>query len=84
MSIVKRSNLFPSSSFFDDFLMRDLFDWSGWANEGGSVPRANILETNDDYNIVDVQNTELQVGHYGEMAAGQKMVLFSADRDMIT
>ena len=51
MSIVKRSNLFPSSSFFDDFLMRDLFDWSGWANEGGSVPRANIVETNDDFRV---------------------------------
>lgn len=51
MSIVKRSNLFPSSSFFDDFLMRDLFDWSGWANEGASVPRANIVETNDDFRV---------------------------------
>jgi HSP20 family protein len=51
MSMVKRSNLFPSRSLYDDFLMKDLFDWSGWASEGASVPRANIVETNDEFRV---------------------------------
>lgn len=49
MNLVKRNNFMPSSSLFDDFLTRDLFDWSGWNTEGGSVPRVNIVETNDDF-----------------------------------
>lgn len=52
MNLVKRSNYVPtSSSFFDDFLTRDLFDWSGWTDQGGSVPRVNILETNDEFRV---------------------------------
>lgn len=41
----------PTTSFFDDFLTRDLFDWSGWTNEANMVPRANILETDDDFRV---------------------------------
>ncbi len=51
MSIVKRSSLLPTTSFFDDFLTRDLFDWSNWANESSSVPRANILESDNDFRV---------------------------------
>lgn len=50
MSLVRRSNLFPSS-FFDDFLTRDLFDWSGWTKEHNSVPRVNIRETDNDFQV---------------------------------
>lgn len=51
MSIVKRSNYSPSTSFFDDFLTRDLFDWSGWTDKATLVPRANILETGGNFRV---------------------------------
>ena len=50
MNLIKRNNLLPSSSFFDDFLTRDLFDWSDM-NREGSLPRVNIVETNDDFMV---------------------------------
>ena len=53
MNIVKRSNFYPSTSFFDDFLTRDLFDWSGWTNSDQVVPRANVLETDNEF-LVEV------------------------------
>ena len=49
MTLVKRSDLWPSNSFFDDFLTRDLFDRS--ENNEGRVPRVNILETDDDFRV---------------------------------
>lgn len=51
MNIVKRSHFIPNSSFFDDFLSKDLFDWSGWTNEASTVPRVNITETNDNFRV---------------------------------
>lgn len=52
MSIVRRTNGFwPSASLFDDFMTRDLFDWSNWSSEGASVPRVNIAESNDDFKV---------------------------------
>ncbi len=50
MNIVKRSNYTPTS-FFDDFLTKDLFDWSGWTTQSATVPRTNIVETNDDFKV---------------------------------
>jgi HSP20 family protein len=47
MNLIKRNNFLPSSSLFDDFLTRDLFD--GWNSEGSNVPRVNIVETNDEF-----------------------------------
>lgn len=54
--LVRRNGFLPSPSFFDDFLTKDLFDWpslvgSPWAKEGGSVPRVNIVESNDDFRV---------------------------------
>lgn len=49
MNIVKSNHYRPNTSFFDDFLTRDLFDWSGWTAEGSTIPRANIVETNDEF-----------------------------------
>lgn len=73
MDIVKRNRLMPSTSFFDDFLTRNLFDWSDWSTEGGTLPRVNIVETNDDFKV--------------EMAApGMKKEDFHVelDNDMLT
>lgn len=50
MSIVKRSNFIPNSSFFDD-LSKDLFDWSGMTEGRSTVPRVNIMESNDFYRV---------------------------------
>lgn len=50
-TLAKNNTFWPSTSFFDDFLTKDLFDWSGPANNGGSIPRVNIVETNDDFRV---------------------------------
>ncbi|GAB4235671.1 MAG: Hsp20/alpha crystallin family protein [Ekhidna sp.] len=51
-TLVKRNGFFPSTSFFDDFLTRDLFDWSNWTDSSNStVPRVNIVESNDDFRV---------------------------------
>lgn len=48
---MKRNSLLPSStSLFDDFFTRDLFDWS--RTEGnGLVPRVNIKEEDDGFGV---------------------------------
>ncbi len=51
MSIVRRNSAWPSSSFFDDFFTRDLVNWSDWSSEGGSLPKVNIVETNDEFRV---------------------------------
>lgn len=73
MSIVRRSNLFPTSSFFDDFLTRDLFDWSNWTENSNSIPRTNIMETGNEFVV--------------EMAApglNKKDFQLELDNDMLT
>lgn len=72
-TLVKRSGFIPTTSFFDDFLTKQLFDWSGWTADSGTVPRVNILETNDEFRV--------------EMAApGMKKEDFhiELDHDMLT
>lgn len=48
---MKRNSLLPSStSLFDDFFTRDLFDWS--RTEGnGLVPRVNIKDEDDGFGV---------------------------------
>jgi len=50
-TLVEKNGLLPNNSFFDDFLTRDLFDWSRRVNNSGSVPPVNIMETNDDFRV---------------------------------
>lgn len=50
-TLIRRSGLLPTTSFFDDFLTRDLFDWSGWTENGSTVPRVNIVESGDDFRV---------------------------------
>ncbi len=50
-ALVRRSGLLPTTSFFDDFLTRDLFDWSGWTENSSTVPRVNIVESGDDFRV---------------------------------
>jgi len=49
-TLMRRNGFFPSTSLFDDFLTKDLFDWSNWS-DSGSVPRVNIVETDDDFRV---------------------------------
>lgn len=56
MTLVKRQNgnhsaLSSLNSFFDDFFTRDLLDWNNASATGTTVPRVNILETNDDFRV---------------------------------
>ena len=51
MDIVKRTGFFPSS-FFDDFLTRDLFDWSGWTSDVSTVPKVNIIESHNEFEVI--------------------------------
>jgi len=51
MNLIRRSTFMPS---FDDFFTKDLFDWTGWnnwTNEGLTMPRVNIVETNEDFRV---------------------------------
>ncbi|MEQ8880234.1 MAG: hypothetical protein RLQ12_11400 [Cyclobacteriaceae bacterium] len=51
-TFVERNGLLPNTSFFDDFLTRDVFDWSNRrSNQLRSVPPVNIMETNDDFRV---------------------------------
>ncbi len=50
-TLVRKNNSFPSTSFFDDFLTRNLFDWSNWTQQGTTIPQVNILETNDEFRV---------------------------------
>ncbi len=54
MTLIKRSNsLFPGvPTFFDDFLTKDVFDWSK-ANRsyGSSLPAVNIKEDDDNFEV---------------------------------
>jgi len=49
-TLLKTNSLFPSTSFFDDFLTKDLSEWMNLGREG-YVPRVNIVETNDDFRV---------------------------------
>ena len=54
MTLVKRSNrLFPSvPSFFDDFIVKDVFDWSkANAANGASTPSVNVKEDKDKFEL---------------------------------
>lgn len=53
MTLVKRQNgnLSPFNSFFDDFFTRDLLDWNNSSVTGTTVPKVNILETNDAFRV---------------------------------
>ena len=54
MTLIKRTNnLFPSvPSFFDDFFVKDLMDWSNTNNSyGTSLPAVNIKEDENGFNV---------------------------------
>ncbi len=51
-TLVENNGFLPNTSFFDDFLTRDLFDWSNRrSNQLRTVPPVNIMETNDDFRV---------------------------------
>jgi HSP20 family protein len=75
-TLVKRDGLFPSligksvNNFFDDFLTKDLFDWTdrNFATLGSNLPSVNLKET----------DTKLEI----EMAApGMKREDFKVEID---
>ena len=50
-NLVKRNLFWPSSSSADDFINENLFNWQGRDNGNFSVPRVNIVETDDDFQV---------------------------------
>ena len=58
-TLVKRNGLFPSmgsksvNSFFDDFITKDLFDWTdkNFAVLGSNLPSVNLKETDTNIEI---------------------------------
>jgi HSP20 family protein len=51
MSIIKRNEIFPGLSFFDDVFSRDLWNW-GMTNNSSTnttIPLVNIKEDNDNF-----------------------------------
>ena len=54
MSLVKRENYSPTwSSFFNDFLNRDWFDWNNqnYSLTNTTIPAVNIKETENDFEV---------------------------------
>ncbi|HSN49382.1 MAG TPA: Hsp20/alpha crystallin family protein [Flavobacterium sp.] len=58
-TLVKRNGLFPSlatksvNNFFDDFITRDLFDWTdkNFAALGSNLPSVNLKETDSQIEV---------------------------------
>lgn len=50
-TIMRKSGMLPSTSFIDDFLSRNIFDWSDWTSEGSSVPKVNIEEASNEFKV---------------------------------
>lgn len=48
---MRKSGMLPSTSFIDDFLSRNIFDWSDWTSEGSSVPKVNIEEASNEFKV---------------------------------
>lgn len=73
-NLMKRNGFVPStSSFFDDSMLRDFFGWNNWQTQGNTLPKVNIVETNEEFRV--------------EMAApGMKKEDFHVelDNDMLT
>jgi HSP20 family protein len=54
MSLVKRENYSPTwSSFFNDFLNRDWYDWNNqnYSLTNTTIPSVNIKETQDEFEV---------------------------------
>ena len=54
MSLVKRENYSPTwSSFFNDFLNRDLYDWNNqnYSLTNTTIPAVNIKETENEFEV---------------------------------
>jgi HSP20 family protein len=50
-TVTRRNGFLPSSSLLDEWVPRDLFGWNSWTNEGSSLPKVNIVETNDQFRV---------------------------------
>jgi HSP20 family protein len=51
-NLIRRNGLLPSTpSFFDDTVLRDIFGWDSWSNQGSTLPKVNILETNEAFRV---------------------------------
>lgn len=53
-NLIKRNGFVPvpsTPSFFDDTVLRDIFGWGNLASAGNTLPKVNILETNEAFRV---------------------------------
>ena len=50
-NLVKRDVFWPTTSSVDDFLNDNFLNWPGRMNGGGTLPRVNITETDEDFRV---------------------------------
>lgn len=51
-TLVKKNGFTPArTSLFDEFFMRDIFGWDNWSSENSTLPKVNIMETNEDFRV---------------------------------
>lgn len=50
-NLVKRDVFWPSTSSVDEFLNDNFFNWPNRMNGGGTLPRVNITETDEDFRV---------------------------------
>lgn len=50
-NLVKRNNLWPSTSSVDEFLNNNFFNWPNEMSKASTLPRVNIAETDDDFTV---------------------------------
>lgn len=59
MNIVTKNHFKPKTTSFDDFFLKDFFNWSGWLNEVGNAPLVNIAEKDGEF-VVEMAAPGLQ------------------------
>ena len=50
-NLVKKNLFWPSTTSVDDFLSENFLSWPGMNNGNFSVPRVNIMETDEDFQV---------------------------------
>lgn len=63
MNIVTKNHFKPKANSFDNFLVNDLFNWSGWLNESGTMPNVNVSETDEQF-VVEMAAPGLKKEHF--------------------
>lgn len=51
-NLVRKNGFVPATpSFFDDTVLKDIFGWDNWSGQGNTLPKVNVLETNEAFKV---------------------------------